>query len=188
MNQFFVVVQPIIMVMSDLANKTGCPNCARLEAMVAALLKEVTELKARISESEAQLKTDSSNSSKPPSSDPPWQPAPPSKPRSGKKPGGQPGHTGVFRQRLPLERVKRIVDYVPAACSHCQGLWPAVPGESWLPCPSASGRILVLPFGPLQRIAQLAKIAACSLRLEIRRTRRVKLRLCGALAKMRRCD
>ena len=85
---------------------------------------------------ESQIKTYSSNSSKPPSSDPSWQPAPPSKPRSGKKPGGQPGHAGAFRQRLPLERVKRIVDYIPETCRHClasqngqQG--PHEPETSW---------------------------------------------------------
>jgi len=76
-------------------------------------------MKSRISDLEAQIKTDSSNSSKPPSSDPPWQSPAPTKPRSGKKPGGQPGHVGAFRQRLTLERVKHIVNYVPETCGYC---------------------------------------------------------------------
>ena len=122
--------------MSDLANNSGCPNCARLEAMVAALLKEVVDLKARISDLEAQVKANSSNSSKPPSSDPPWQSPPPSKPRSGNKPGGQPGHSGAFRQRLPIERVKHIIDYVPEKCNHCKAslagqYGPHLPETSW---------------------------------------------------------
>lgn len=82
------------------------------------------------------LRANSSNSSKPPSSDPPWQPPASAKPRSGKKPGGQPGHFGAFRQRLPFERVKHIVDYVPDACAHCQAplagqYGPHLPETSW---------------------------------------------------------
>src|SRR5689334_826663 len=99
--------------MSDTATGTTCSNCIRLE-------KKLEEALARIDALEAQVKTNSSNSSKPPSSDPPWQAPGPSKPRSGKKPGGQPGHPGAFRQRLPLERVKRIVDHVPEFCTHCR--------------------------------------------------------------------
>ena len=67
-----------------------------------------------------RLDANSSNSSKPPSSDPPWQLPTVLKTRTGKKPGGQPGHPGAFRRRLPLERVKQVVDYIPAVCGHCQ--------------------------------------------------------------------
>lgn len=77
-------------------------------------------MEARIAELEAKLRSNSSNSSKPPSSDPPWQRLASSNPRSGKKPGGQPGHSGTFRQRLPIERVNKVVDHIPQSCAHCQ--------------------------------------------------------------------
>ncbi len=93
--------------------ESKCPNCEKLE-------KRVAELEARVAELLQRLDLNSANSSKPPSSDPPWRRPMSSKTRSGKKPGGQPGHPGAFRQRLPLERVKRIVDYIPATCGHCQ--------------------------------------------------------------------
>jgi transposase len=76
-------------------------------------------MEARLAELEAQVKTHSGNSSKPPSSDPPWQ-ARQKKKRKGKKPGGQPGHPGVSRSRLPPERVNKVVTYLPSACEHCQ--------------------------------------------------------------------
>ena len=116
--------------MSDESHPNSkCPNCAKLE-------KRVAELEARVAELLHRLDLNSSNSSKPPSSDPSWLPAPPSKPRSGKKPGGQPGHPGAFRQRLPLERVSHIVDYIPDTCSHCQAslvgqYGPHLPESSW---------------------------------------------------------
>jgi transposase len=121
---------PIIISMSDSANSAACPNCARLELLVAALLEKVAKLESRIVELEAQLKTDSSNSSKPPSSDPPWQPPPSSKPSSGKKQGAQPGHPGSFRQRLPPERVQHVVPYIPTVCAHCQTALSQVAGPN----------------------------------------------------------
>ena len=49
-------------------------------------------LTARVAELEAKIKQNSTNSSKPPSSDPPSVKRAPPKPASGKKAGGQPGH------------------------------------------------------------------------------------------------
>jgi transposase len=100
------------------------------------MVKEQAEMKARIADLEAQIKTNSSNSSKPPSSDPPGQSPPSSKPRSGKKPGGQTGHAGAFRERLPLERITHIVDYIPEVCGHCKAslvgqCGPHLPEMSW---------------------------------------------------------
>ena len=99
--------------MSDSATTPPCPNCAKLE-------KKRAEMEARIADLESQLKTNSSNSSKPPSSDPPWQPPASTHKPSGKKPGGQPGHPGAYRQRLPPERVKCVVPYIPTSCAHCR--------------------------------------------------------------------
>jgi transposase len=81
-----------------------------LEATVALLQERVRELEARLAQN-------STNSSKPPSSDPPGVVRPAKKPK-GKKRGGQPGHRGHHRALLPAERVEEV-EHVPEACEHC---------------------------------------------------------------------
>jgi transposase len=83
-----------------------------LEATVAALQERVRELEAR-------LGLNSTNSSKPPSSDPPGVVRPPKKP-TGKKQGGQKGHRGHHRKRIAADRVDVIVEHHPEACGHCR--------------------------------------------------------------------
>ena len=82
----------------------------------AALAAVVAGLEARIAELEARLGQNSSNSSKPPSSDGPHvKPAPPKTP-SGKKRGGQPGHPRHERVILPPDQV---FDHKPTRCRRC---------------------------------------------------------------------
>ena len=75
-----------------------CPESP--EAEVVRLRAQVVELLQRIQELEARLAKDSHNSSKPPSSDPPFKKPPPRTLRQskGRKPGGQKGHLGVTRE------------------------------------------------------------------------------------------
>ena len=103
----------------------GEPTIAELIELVGDLQKRVIELteenirlKARVAELEAQLRTDSRNSSKPPSSDGLAKPAPKSLRRaSGRKPGGQPGHEGTtLRQRSDPDV---IVRHEPSGCHRC---------------------------------------------------------------------
>ena len=76
----------------------------------------VAAFEARIVELESRLNQDSSNSSRPPSSDPPGRrPYPPRKP-SGRKRGGQPGHRRNDRIRLEPDVV---VDVKPDKCRRC---------------------------------------------------------------------
>lgn len=84
---------------------------AQLRAQVAALLKRVETL-------EAQLRENSSNSSRPPSADPPETPRPKKKP-SGRRPGGQPGHKGATRPLAPLEQVDEVMRHKPTNCRGC---------------------------------------------------------------------
>ena len=82
-----------------------------------AVLAVVTTLEARIAELEARLNQNSSNSSQPPSSDPPHlKPAPP-RPTTGRRKGGQPGHPRHTRPALPPDEV---IELRADTCPHCQ--------------------------------------------------------------------
>jgi len=83
--------------------------------MIARLESRVSYLTDRVQELEAQLKKDSSNSSKPPSSDPPWKP-PAQRRQKGRPRGGQPGHAGRERTEVPPDEV---VVLKPPSCQHC---------------------------------------------------------------------
>jgi transposase len=89
------------------------------ERRIAALEAQVAVLTARVAELEARLAKDSSNSHKPPSSDGPGQtPRTQSeRTRSGRKPGGQTGHSGntLMKSQKPDFRVRHQV----TACGGC---------------------------------------------------------------------
>src|SRR4051812_17248476 len=92
---------------------------AALCAENAALRVENGALHERVRELEAWPGQNSSNSSRPPSSDPPQAPARPKAPPSGRKRGGHPGHRGTCRALLPVEQVDEVVAIVPEVCRHC---------------------------------------------------------------------
>lgn len=70
-------------------------------------------------ELEARVGQNSTNSSRPPSSDLPGAPTPAPKPPSGRKRGGQPGHEKHERNLFPPERVDETTDYKPKECRRC---------------------------------------------------------------------
>ena len=88
---------------------------------IAALANQVTELKATIERLEARLRQNSQNSSRPPSQDGLRFPLRGKKEKSGRPPGGQPGHPGKARDLVPHERVDRTEDRDPVRCGHCGG-------------------------------------------------------------------
>jgi transposase len=95
------------------------PSREELNALIAALRADNEALKARIAELERQLGLNSSNSSKPPSSDGLKKPSRVKslRERSGKKPGGQQGHKGeTLRQVTDPDKV---VDHYPPICVTC---------------------------------------------------------------------
>jgi transposase len=113
-----------------------CPRCAEFAKLVLELQAQVKELRAEVRDLKARLNTHSGNSSLPPSADPPSAPKFPPKPPTGRKPGGQPGHTGHSRVRLPVERVDQVIQYIPAECERCQASLPNEagvddPGPTW---------------------------------------------------------
>ncbi len=97
---------------------------ATLSQQNATLSQQNAELRARVEELEEKLGTNSSNSSQPPSSDPPW--AEPKQnggqnEKSKRGRGGQPGHEGVKRELLPPEQVDRFVPCKPPERCECGG-------------------------------------------------------------------
>jgi transposase len=95
------------------------PSYEELAALVAVQAKRIAELEAEIAELRRQLGQNSQNSSKPPSTDSPFtKPAPKSlRRKSGRKPGGQPGHPGSTLTLVadPNERLR----HEPGQCAGC---------------------------------------------------------------------
>lgn len=86
------------------------------------LEKEVEERDKKIDKLEHQLagrKKNSSNSSKPPSSDGPAadKRIHPQRKKSGRKPGGQKGHPGKYRTLVPTETADKVIEVFPSACT-----------------------------------------------------------------------
>src|SRR4051812_37691712 len=94
-----------------------------LQAAILALVQihqqRVTELESRVNDLEARLKLNSTNSSKPPSSDPIGLKRKPPAPPSRRKRGGQPGHPKAVRALIPPEKLRSSHDCKPSACRGC---------------------------------------------------------------------
>jgi transposase len=102
----------------------------RLERELEKLRDQLAEAQKKISDLERQLalrKQNSTNSSKPPSSDGLAGDARKRGRRgqSKRKPGGQPGHAGRTRELAPADRVNRFVDLYPDECRACGQELPA---------------------------------------------------------------
>jgi transposase len=92
-------------------------------AVFLAMQQRVYELEARVRDLEARLQLNSTNSSKPPSSDPIGMKRKPPAPPSGKQRGGQPGHRKFRRSLVPPEKLRATVHCKPTTCRRCgQGL------------------------------------------------------------------
>src|SRR5215217_855903 len=79
----------------------------------------IAQLEQRVGDLEARLKLNSTNSSKPPSSDPIGLKRKPPAPPSGRRRGGQPGHRKARRALVPPEKVRETFDCKPTACRRC---------------------------------------------------------------------
>src|SRR3954471_22236058 len=111
-------------------SEPSCPGCAQRDATIEGLKRRVAELELQLSELQARLGTNASNSSLPPSANPPQAPAPVVKRPTGRKTGGQPGHKGHRRQRLPAERVDHVIALVPTHCESCRAPLPQQPSPA----------------------------------------------------------
>jgi transposase len=93
----------------------------QLQVLLGAALERIRELEQENAQLRARLGQNSTNSSKPPSSDPPGTVrAPKKKKRRKRRPGGQPGHPKHERELVPLESVQQVVELVPSRCQQCQ--------------------------------------------------------------------
>lgn len=122
-------------------DEPACAGCRERDTIIAELKARIVTLEQRLAEQdrrlaeqdqrlaelESRLKANSSNSSLPPSANPPSAPKPPAKPPTGRKPGGQPGHPGHSRPRLPADQ---IVPHVADRCERCQASLPTEPGPA----------------------------------------------------------
>ncbi len=106
-----------------------CPRCVEL-------LERIEQLEQQIRDLNARLGQNASNSSLPPSANPPSAPKPVVKKRTGRRTGGQPGHLGRTRVRLPASRVAHVIPLIPSHCERCQAplaahAGPGDPPSSW---------------------------------------------------------
>jgi len=88
-------------------------------AVFESLRCRVAELEQRVADLEARLNLNSTNSSKPPSSDPIGLKRKPPAPPTGRKSGGQPGHPRAQRPLVPPEKLRSSTDCRPTSCRRC---------------------------------------------------------------------
>src|SRR5262249_33793961 len=124
-----------------------CPGSQERDARIAALERQVADLQALVRDLQARLGTNATNSGTPPSANPPGAPKPVTKPRTGKAPGGQPGHPARLKRRLPPERLQRVIPFVPHHCRRCQEPLPPQAGSED-------------PEPTWHQVAELPKVAA----------------------------
>ena len=100
--------------------KTASPEVqAAILALVAYSEQRIEQLETRVKDLENRLKLNSTNSSKPPSSDPMGLKRKPPAPPSKKKRGGQPGHPKACRALVPPEKVSETINCKPSTCRRC---------------------------------------------------------------------
>jgi transposase len=105
-----------------------CSGCRERDLLIAALQQQVVALETRVHELEQRLNQNASNSSLPPSHNPPQAPKPVVKKPTGRPRGGQLDHPGPLRRRLPPERLKAVIALIPSHCQRCQAPLPAQAG------------------------------------------------------------
>jgi len=107
----------------DAAPKVAPDVFASLPVEVVALIRwqaeQIRLLTARVAELEARLGKSSSNSSKPASSTHPHDKPPPTRSKSKRSRGAQPGHDNHERPLLPTEECQFVVPCVPKKCRRC---------------------------------------------------------------------
>lgn len=113
--------------MNDPMPAPTCLSCQRQAAAINALQDENADLKARVKALEQKLSTNSTNSHRPPSTDPPNKPTSTDKNRrkrrtrkaKPRKQGAQPGHKLHKRALVPAEHLAQCHLHMPDVCKDC---------------------------------------------------------------------
>src|SRR6516165_3874271 len=92
---------------------------AAILALVQQYEQRLQALQSQVDDLRQQLNQNSTNSSRPPSTDPPHVKRRPPKPSSGRQRGGQPGHARQRRPLVPAEQVQHTFPLKPSACRNC---------------------------------------------------------------------
>ena len=92
---------------------------AAILALIQQYAQRMQALQRKVEQLTERLNQNSTNSSRPPSCDPPHVKRRPPKPSSGRKKGGQPGHARQQRPLVPPEQVKQTIPLTPSACRKC---------------------------------------------------------------------
>ena len=100
-------------------------------AVLESLKGRIAELEQRVGDLEGRLKLNSTNSSKPPSSDPIGFKRKPPTPPSGRKRGGQPGHRRAQRRLVPAEKFTRSPIVGPRIAVAAVKPWPVTTRLLW---------------------------------------------------------
>jgi transposase len=108
------LVEPNLLQKYEISEEDLQNTPPRVMALLTALVEEVSALRKRMEEQEAKLNRNSSNSSKPPSTDPPHRKKPSGEKKG--KAGGKPGHKGHRQALLELGEIKELK---PEICSSC---------------------------------------------------------------------
>jgi transposase len=88
-------------------------------AVIDGLEWQVAELRQQVQDLKARLDQNSTNSSRPPSTDPIGVKRKPPTPPSKKRRGGQQGHPRRLRALVPPERVASVTECKPTSCRRC---------------------------------------------------------------------
>jgi len=110
---------PVPPIPAELWNQIPPAAQAAILALVQQYEQRLQALQRQVDQLTERLNQNSTNSSRPPSSDPPHVKRRPPKPSSGRKKGGQPGHARQRRPLVPPQQVKQTIPVMPSACRKC---------------------------------------------------------------------
>src|SRR4051812_36332025 len=110
---------PVPPISAELWNQIPPAAQAAILALIQQYEQRLKALQRKVDQLTERLNQNSTNSSRPPSSDPPHVKRRPPQPSSGRKKGGQPGHARQQRPLVPPEQVKQTIPLMPPACRKC---------------------------------------------------------------------
>jgi transposase len=112
-------MMPVPPIPAELWDQVPPAAQAAILALIQQYEQRLQTLQRKVDQLTERLNLNSTNSSRPPSSDPPHVKRRPPKPSSGRKKGGQTGHARQQRPLVSPEQVKQTIPLKPSACRKC---------------------------------------------------------------------